>query len=299
MVVLQLQLGRAGADRGARRERRVRRVHRCRREQHHSSGQQQMDGSRRVPDGAEELARRQHDIPVSRPAQDVHAARDQIVLGHHRPDRRSAGEGQALLLLRLPVPQHSGSPGRIHRQLHEREGPAHPPQAHVGRGAQRPRRRVRRMGQVRRRGSRRQRPAADDRGHRTRAIARMELERPDYLDDQLEDDAECSERRLLGLLPRRADAAADAQRALPALRFAQQHLQRQRPVLRQVRSHPQCDRGNTHPLRRQVRRQEPRAQVRIRVRTIEDPQRIRLSGRPLLLRLRRSVYRHVVGRLRH
>ena len=112
LVVLQLQLGRAGAGRVARRQRRVRRVHRRRRQQHRAIRQQQVHGTGRVPDRAFELDRRQHRVAVARPAEDLQAARDQELLGHHGTDRRAAREGQAVLLHRLPVLQPPGSSRR-------------------------------------------------------------------------------------------------------------------------------------------------------------------------------------------
>ena len=52
------------------------------------SGSNKVHGPGRVPDRAQELDRRQHDVAVARPAEDVQAARDQELLGHDR--RRSA-----------------------------------------------------------------------------------------------------------------------------------------------------------------------------------------------------------------
>ena len=81
VVVLQLQLGRAGANRRARRQRRVRRIHRRRRQQHHPLGQQQMDRTGRVPHRAQGLGCGQHDLALRGAAQDVQAARDRNLLG--------------------------------------------------------------------------------------------------------------------------------------------------------------------------------------------------------------------------
>ena len=166
----------------ARRQRRIRRVHRRRGQQHHPLRQQQVHGPRRVPVRAEELGRGQHDVAVGRPAEDVHAARDQHLLGHQRADRRSDREGQAVLLLRLPVFQPGRSAGRDSPATSPRKRSADDEQADVGGVAERPRGRVRRVGQVQHRGPRRQRDAADHRRHRPRAVAGVELERADHLD---------------------------------------------------------------------------------------------------------------------
>ena len=53
------------------------------------SGSNKCARPRRVPDGAEELGREQHDVAVGRSAEDVHAARDRELLGHDRTGRRS------------------------------------------------------------------------------------------------------------------------------------------------------------------------------------------------------------------
>ena len=155
-----------------------RRVHRRRRQQHHPVRQQQLAWARRVPDRAEKLGRRQHDLAVRGAAQNVHAPRDQDLLGRERPGRRTDRQGQAVLFLRLSVLRQGRPAGRLHRRLHDRKRSAVDEQGDMVGLAERPRRGLRRGGQVRRRRPRRQRPPADHRGHRAGTFAGSQLERP-------------------------------------------------------------------------------------------------------------------------
>ena len=93
-----------------------------------------------------------------------------------------------------------------------------------------------------------------------------------------------------GYFPIEPTPPASRSRPVPARRRPHRPPHREHRQLRTIRPEPERDRGDADALCRSLRRQVARVQVRLRVRALEDPQRVGLPGRPLLLRLRRRPY---------
>ena len=182
----------------ARRQRRVRRLHRRGGEQHHPLGQQQGARSRRVPHRTQELGRQQHDVAVGRAAE------------RPSPRAKSTATGTPPAQIGFPIVKDKLFMFSGFQYFNREDRPAgytgdfttekDPRTLSKLTWAVSPKVRAEGFLEVRplqHSRPRRQRDASDHRRHGDRAVAGVELERPDHLDDRFEDDAQRAQRRLL------------------------------------------------------------------------------------------------------